>query len=176
MITPFKNHHPRIAPGVYVDVSARIMGRVTLEAGVSIWPGAVLRADEEEIIIQRGSAVLDLCLLEAPRGHPVIVGPGSLVSHMACLHGAVVEQNALVGIKALVLDGSRVGKGALVAAGALVTPGTKVEPGALVMGAPARMKRMVSDEERDNLTAQLDDLRQKAAEHLRVQNAGYGLK
>jgi len=107
LITPFDGHAPAIDPEAWVDVSARIIGRVVLEAGVTVWPGAVLRADDEEIRVGRGSALLDLCLLEAPKGHPVIVEAGALVSHQACLHGAVVRSGALVGIGATVLDGLR---------------------------------------------------------------------
>ena len=70
LITPYDGHAPQIAPGVFVDRSARLIGRITLEERVSIWPGAVLRADDDEIVIKAGSAVLDLALVEAPLGKP----------------------------------------------------------------------------------------------------------
>ena len=97
-ITPYQGHSPIMAGNAYVDVSARLIGRVKLMDGSSVWPGAVLRADDDEIIIGRNSAVLDQCLVEAPKGKPVIVHDWALISHMVCLHGAEVESGALVGV------------------------------------------------------------------------------
>ena len=96
-ISSFDAHRPRIADSAFVDISARIIGRVLIEENASVWPGAVLRADDEEIRIGKGSAVLDLCLLEAPHGHPIVVAPGALISHQACLHGAKVEAGTFWG-------------------------------------------------------------------------------
>ena len=161
-ITPFGDHHPNIHPQAFVDRSARIIGQVDIQAGVSIWPGAVLRADEEAITIGQGSAVLDLALIEAPAGHPVVVEPGALVSHQACLHGAVVKSGALVGIGAIVLDGAIVGEGALVGAGALIPPGMEVPPHMLMLGQPAKPIRELKPAERENVKTQLADLAAKA--------------
>ena len=161
-ITPFDGHEPVLAPDVFVDPFARIIGRVTLEAGVTIWPGAVLRADEAEIVIGEGSAVLDLALLESPHDHPVIVEPGALISHKATLHGARVRSGALVGIGAIVLDGAVVGAGALVGAGAVVPPRMEVPPNTLVLGQPARPIRELKLAELESVKSQLEDLRRKA--------------
>ena len=166
-ITAFGGHAPAIDPLAWVDVSARIIGRVVLEAGATVWPGAVLRADDEEIRVGRGSAVLDLCLLEAPRGRPVVVAPGALVSHQACLHGAKVAPGALVGIGAIVLDGAEVGEGALVGAGAVVPPGMRVPPGVLALGAPAKVIRELTPDERRQVARQLADLAATAAAYRR---------
>jgi carbonic anhydrase/acetyltransferase-like protein (isoleucine patch superfamily) len=163
LITAFAGHVPCIDPAAYVDISARLIGRVTLAAGVTVWPGAVLRADDEEIRVGQGSAVLDLCLLEAPKDHPVIVEPGALVSHQACLHGAVVRTGALVGIRAIVLDGAEVGEGALVGAGAVVPPRMRVPAGVLVLGIPAKVVRELNPAERKLVAQQLSDLTAKAA-------------
>jgi carbonic anhydrase/acetyltransferase-like protein (isoleucine patch superfamily) len=167
LITAFGGHAPCIDPDAYVDLSARIIGRVVLEAGVTVWPGAVLRADDEEIRVGRGSAILDLCLLEAPRGHPVVVAPGALISHQACLHGATVGAGALVGIGAKVLDGAEIGAGAWVGAGAVVPPGTRVPAGMLVLGTPARAVRALTPAERESVARQLADLTAKAAVYRR---------
>jgi len=166
LITPFDGHHPSIHPSAFVDRSARLIGRVSLAERVSIWPGAVLRADAGEITVGAGSAVLDLCLLEAPHGHPVLVEPGALVSHQACLHGATVKSGALVGIGATVLDGAVVGPGALVGAGALVPPGMEVPAGMLVLGSPAKPIRPIKPAEQANLAAQLRELEEKARIYL----------
>ncbi|CAO0823819.1 Gamma carbonic anhydrase family protein [Desulfarculales bacterium] len=166
MISAFGGHQPRIDQSAYVDISARVIGRVTLAAGVMVWPGAVLRADDEAISVGRGSAVLDLCLLESPHGYPVVVGEGVMISHQACLHGATVEAGALVGIGAIVLDGALVGVDALVGAGALVPPGMAVPPGVLVLGQPARVVRELKPVERENVARQLAELRDKARRYL----------
>jgi carbonic anhydrase/acetyltransferase-like protein (isoleucine patch superfamily) len=165
-VTAFDGHMPVIAPDVFVDISARIIGRVTLEQGSSIWPGAVLRADEEAISVGADSAVLDLCLIEAPTGHPVRIEPGAIVSHSACVHGATIKRGALVGIGAIVLDGAIVGEGALVGAGALVPPGMEIPPGMLVLGQPGKAIRELKPGERDNIAAQVAELRAKAKRYL----------
>ena len=166
LITPFDGHAPAIADGVFVDRSARIIGRVELQAGTSIWPGAVLRADSERIVVGRGSAVLDQCLLEAPEGHPVLVDEGALISHQACLHGAHVEAGALVGIGAVVLDGATIGTGALVAAGAVVAPKQVVPPRTLVVGQPAKVLRELTAEELARTHAQVAEVAAKAQQYL----------
>jgi carbonic anhydrase/acetyltransferase-like protein (isoleucine patch superfamily) len=167
-ITPFGKFRPQIAEGAFVDVSARLIGRVRLDKGTSVWPGAVLRADDEEIVLGQGSAVLDLCLVEAPQGKPVIIEPGALISHQACLHGATVKSGALVGIGAIVLDGAVVGEGALIGAGALVPPGKTVPPGMLMLGQPAKAVRELTPEERDNVAAQLTELEEKARVYMEL--------
>jgi carbonic anhydrase/acetyltransferase-like protein (isoleucine patch superfamily) len=158
---------PEIHPDAYVHPEAVVIGHVKIGAESSIWPGAVLRADDEEIRVGRGSALLDLCLLEAPKGHPVIVEPGALVSHQACLHGAVVRSGALVGIGATVLDGAEVGAGALIGAGAVVPPRMRVPAGVLVLGTPAKVIRELSETERAMVADQLADLAAKAAVYRR---------
>ncbi|MBI4800036.1 MAG: gamma carbonic anhydrase family protein [Desulfarculus sp.] len=163
LVSPFGGHQPQIHAQAWVDVSARVIGKVRLAAGVTVWPGAVLRADDEEISIGPGSAVLDLCLLESPHGHPVLVEDGALISHQACLHGATVRAGALVGIGAIVLDGAVVGKGALVGAGALVPPGMEVPEGVLVLGQPARVARQLKPAELGMVARQLKELADKAA-------------
>ncbi|MEW5912773.1 MAG: gamma carbonic anhydrase family protein [Thermodesulfobacteriota bacterium] len=162
LITPYDGHAPQIAAGVFVDRSVRLIGRIILEEGASIWPGAVLRADDGEILIKAGSAVLDLALLEAPLGKPVIVEAGSLISHQVCLHGATVCSGALVGIGAIVLDKAVVGEGAIVGAGAVVPPGMQVPPGVLVLGQPAKPVRDLKPSERGMVRDQLAELHHKA--------------
>ena len=161
-MTPFGDHFPQIAADAFVDISARLIGRVEIGAGATVWPHAVLRADESEIVIGAGSAVLDLALVEAPMGKPVIVAPGALISHQVCLHGAKVEAGALVGIGAIVLDKAVVREGALVGAGAVVPPGMEVPPGTLVLGQPAKVIRELKDAEKENVKAQLEELAHKA--------------
>jgi len=167
LITPYGGHQPHIAAGVFVDRSARLIGRITLAGGVSIWPGAVLRADDAEIVIKAGSAVLDLALVEAPLGKPVVVEAGALISHQVCLHGATVKSGALVGIGAIVLDKAVVGEGAIVGAGAVVPPGMQVPPGVLVLGQPAKAVRELKPSEQGMVSEQLAELHHKARVYLK---------
>ena len=162
LITPFDGQAPQIDPTAFVDPSARIIGRVSLAPGAMIWPGAVLRADDERIEVGQGSAVLDLALLEAPRDKPVIVEPGALVSHQVCIHGATVKSGALVGIGAIVLDGAVVGSGSLVGAGAVVPPRMQIPEGVLVLGQPAKVVRDLKPAEVAEVAKQLADLAAKA--------------
>ncbi len=165
LITPFDGVSPEIAVDAFIDLSARLIGRVVVEAGATIWPGAVLRADDERIVIGRGGAVLDLALIEAPQDRPVIIGQRALISHQACVHGATVESGALIGIGAIVLDGAVVEAGALIGAGAVVPPGMTVPAGTLVLGQPAKVVRDLKPAEIDNIQAQLDELAAKAKKY-----------
>lgn len=166
LITPYKGIWPRIHPNAYVDISARVIGDVAIEDGVSIWPMAVLRADSASIRVGRGSAILDLALLEAPEGHPVVIEEEALISHGAVIHGAQVRSGALVGIGSILLDGSVVSSGSVIAAGSVVSPGTKVPPHALVMGTPGRVVRETTEEERRSIIDQVNRLCAKSREYL----------
>ena len=154
---------PQIAEDVWIDPSARLIGNLTLKAQSSVWPGAVLRADDGRIIIGKRSAVLDLCLVEAPHGSIVSIEDDALISHKACIHGAIVETGALVGIGAIVLDGAVVRKNALVGAGAVVPPGMEIPAGTLALGQPAKIIRSLTAEEINRTMAQVDELCRKAA-------------
>ena len=165
-VSSFGPHAPVIADDVFVDRAARIIGQVELRSGASVWPGAVLRADDDRITIGEGSAVLDLSLVEAPAGSPVTIGQGALISHKACIHGARVEGGALVGIGAIVLDRAVVGAEALVGAGALVVPGTEIPPGTLVLGQPGRVVRELTPEEKARVHRQLGEVAAKARAYL----------
>lgn len=162
MISPFGDYSPVIATNVWVDPSARLIGHVYVAEGASIWPGAVVRADESKITIGVCSAVLDLCLIESPENCPVIIEDEVLISHNACIHGATVKKGALVGIGAIVLDQSVIGEGALVGAGAIVTPKTKVPPGMLILGQPAKPVRELTEAEKQNIKKQIEGLSRKA--------------
>jgi carbonic anhydrase/acetyltransferase-like protein (isoleucine patch superfamily) len=154
---------PALGDGVYVDESAVVIGDVRLGGGASVWPAAVVRADDDRVEVGKGSAVLDMAFIEAPRGRPVTIGEGCLVSHCARLHGCTLGRSVLVGIGAIVLDGARVGDGAVVAAGSLVPPGAEVQPRTVVMGVPAKASRSVGPTDLETLRSELETLRAKAA-------------
>jgi len=153
---------PAIAEGVYVDESAIVIGDVTLREGASVWPGALVRADDDSVDIGKGSSIMDMTFVEAPKGRPVIVGEGCLVSHCARLHGCRLGRSVLVGIGAVILDGADVGDEAIVAAGSLVPPGCEVPSRTVVMGAPAKVSREVNHGDVETLRAELETVHAKA--------------
>lgn len=157
---------PELGRDVFVDESAQVIGDVKLEDESSVWPGAVIRADDESVRIGKGTAVMDLAFVEAPAGRPVEVGSGCIVSHGARLHGCAIGAGVLVGIGAIVLDGADVGDGCVIASGALVTPGTVVPPASVVMGMPGKVIRQAEPSARDDLAGELDTVRRKAIVYL----------
>ncbi len=161
----FGDKSPQVAEGAYVNNDAIVIGDVVVEAGASVWPGAIIRADSEQVVVKKGAAVLDKAFIEAPKGHPVEVGEGALISHGAILHGCVIGKGALVGIRANILEGVTVGECSVVGAGAVVRAGTKVEPYSMLVGVPAKLKRKVTQEEADSIACEVEQLGCKAQEY-----------
>ena len=137
---------PVIDPTVYVADGATVIGDVTLAAEVSLWSGAVLRGDNDRIIVGRGTNIQEGAVLHADPGFPLTVGSDVTVGHQAMLHGCTIEDGALVGIQAVVLNGAVIGRNCLVGAGALVTEGKSFPENSLIVGAPARAIRTVTAE------------------------------
>ena len=157
MIREFKGKKPVIDKDAIVDSTAIIMGNVFIEKGVTIWPHAVIRADDEEIVIKKDAAVLEKAFIEAPK--KVIIGKGSVISHGAIVHGSIIEENVLVGIGAIVLE-VNVGKNSIIAAGSVVTK--DVEEGSMVAGIPARKIRRVDEKDIKKTKAIVEELKKKA--------------
>lgn len=157
---------PSVPEDAFVDESALLIGGVTLGAGASVWPCALIRADDDTVHIGEGSAVMDMAFIEAPRGRPVRVGRGCLVSHGARLHGCALDDNVLVGVGAIVLDGATVGRGSVVAAGCVVPPGKEIPPRTMVSGIPAATARPTTEADESALAEELKVLRSKAGRYL----------
>ncbi|MEM2882512.1 MAG: gamma carbonic anhydrase family protein [Candidatus Bathyarchaeia archaeon] len=172
-LIPFKGKAPRPHGSSYVDPAARVMGDVEILEGASVWPGAVIRGDDSQVLIGRMAAVLENCVVEAPSGLPVRVGERALISHGAILHGCSIGDGALVGVGAIVLDGAKVGDRAIVAAGALVPPNGIVEDGKLAMGIPARAVRDVAGAEMEAISKEVERLHEKAMEYKRILERPY---
>jgi carbonic anhydrase/acetyltransferase-like protein (isoleucine patch superfamily) len=131
---------PMVDPSAFVHPAATVVGDVRLGKKSSVWPGASLRGDLEPIIIGDYSNVQDNCVIHTTNGGlPTILGQYVSLGHGAVVHSATIEDDVLIGMRAVVLDGAVVGSGTLVAAGAVVSPGTKIPPNSLVMGVPARV-------------------------------------
>lgn len=136
---------PQIAEDAWIAPDAQIIGRVVIEPGASIWWGAVLRGDNEEIRIGRGSNVQDLCCLHTDPGFPLVIGANATVGHRAMLHGCHIGDGSLIGMGATVLNGAKIGAGSLIGASALVSEGKDIPDRVLVMGAPGRVVREIDD-------------------------------
>jgi carbonic anhydrase/acetyltransferase-like protein (isoleucine patch superfamily) len=148
---PYTGVSPRVAPDAFVAPGATLVGDVTVEAGASIWFAAVLRGDGAAIRIGRDTNVQDGAVLHSDPDFPVRVGAHVSIGHRAVVHGCTVEDDCLIGMGAIVLNGAVVGRGSLVAAGAVVLEGTAVPPDSLVAGVPAKVKRPVTDAERERI-------------------------
>lgn len=170
MIRSVPGRTPRIHPGAYVDVAAHVIGDVAIDEGASIWPGTIVRGDQEAYItVGRNTNVQDLTMLHVAPGVPCIVGDNVTIGHRAVVHACRVMNNCRIGIGAVVLDGAVIEEGAQVGAGALVPPGKVVESGWLVMGVPAKpVRRMSADE--------LEDILRNAREYVDLWQRDYGLR
>lgn len=137
----FEGRRPVVHPEAFIAPTATLIGAVTVEKGASVWYGAVLRADICEIVVREGANIQDNSVLHAAPEQIVEIGRGATVAHTCIVHGAVLEEEALLGNGSTMLDGARLGAGSMVAAGSLVTPGTVIPPGVLAAGSPAQVKK-----------------------------------
>jgi carbonic anhydrase/acetyltransferase-like protein (isoleucine patch superfamily) len=140
-VRSFDGDEPQIHDSARIDPDATVVGDVTVEADASVWPGAVLRGDDGHIRVREGANVQDGAVCHEGAD----VGPYATVGHNAIIHGATVEERAMVGMGAVVLDRSTVGERALVAAGSVVTEDTDVPAETLVAGTPASVVKEVPD-------------------------------
>ena len=151
MIRSYKGRRPTLGARAYVDVSAQVVGDVTLGDHASVWMNAVLRGDVNAIRIGARSNVQDNCVVHVTAENPAVVEDDVTVGHSVTLHGCLVRAGALVGIGAIVLNGAEVGEESVIAAGTLVPEGMKIPARSLVMGVPGKVRRAVTDEERAHL-------------------------
>lgn len=149
----YGEHTPDIHDDTYVADQATVIGRVALNAGASVWPQAVLRGDNEPIEIGAGSNVQEGAVLHTDPGYPLRVAEHVTIGHQAMLHGCSVGEGSLIGIQAVVLNGAKIGKNCLVGAGALVTEGKEFPDNSLILGAPAKVVRELSEEAIANIRA-----------------------
>ena len=147
----FLRKQPKLDKGVYIANTGVVVGDVTLGAHSSVWYGALLRGDINRIVVGHHSNIQDLAVLHVADKYPCIVGNWVTVGHSAIVHACKVGDETLVGMGAVILDGSVIGKQCIIGAKALVTQGTKIPPGSMVLGAPARVVRKLSPEERAGL-------------------------
>ena len=137
---------PRVHPTAYIDASAQVIGDVEIGEETSVWMCAVIRGDVHRIRIGRRWNVQDGTIIHVMKDtHPTTIGDNVTIGHAAVIHGCTIEDQCLIGMSAIVLNGARIGTGSIVAAGALVVEGMQVAPRSLVMGSPAKVRRTLAD-------------------------------
>lgn len=152
MIRKFQDKLPKIHETVFVAENAVIIGDVEIEEGASVWYNCVLRGDVNSIRVGANTNIQDGTIIHVSRKtHPTVLENEITIGHRATIHGCRIETGCLIGIGAIILDGARIGRNSLIAAGSLVTPGTEIPPKSFVLGAPAKIKRLLTDEEAGNL-------------------------
>jgi carbonic anhydrase/acetyltransferase-like protein (isoleucine patch superfamily) len=150
MIRSYQGRMPQIAAGCYIDSSAQVLGDVTIGERSSVWMNAVVRGDVNSIRIGSCSNVQDCAVLHGQRNvYEVVVGDWVTIGHNATVHGCVIEDLVLIGMGVTVLNGARIGEGSIIAAGAVVPEQTIVPPRTLWTGVPAKMRRELSDKDRE---------------------------
>ena len=166
MVLSFEGKRPGIARAAFVAASADITGEVELGEGASVWYGAVLRADLAPIKVGAGSNVQDGAVAHVADDHPCLLGDDVTVGHRAVLHGCTVGDRCLIGMGAILLDGSVIGEESIVGAGALVTQGKAFPPRSLILGSPAKVARELRPDEvaglREHARAYVDLARRTA--------------
>jgi carbonic anhydrase/acetyltransferase-like protein (isoleucine patch superfamily) len=137
----------RTAPSGFIAPNATVLGSVTIGENVSVWFGAVIRADKDDILIGESSNVQDNAVIHTSKGFPTHIGNQVSIGHGAILHGCRIRDRVLVGMGAIVLNGAVVGEDSILGAGTVVTEGAVIPPGSLVLGVPGKVMRPTTPEQ-----------------------------
>jgi carbonic anhydrase/acetyltransferase-like protein (isoleucine patch superfamily) len=153
MIRAYRGIVPRIAASAYIDRSAQVIGDVVVGERSSIWPSVSARGDVNSIRIGEGTNIQDNSVLHCEAdSFPLEIGNRVTVGHVVTLHGCTIEDDCLIGIGSIVLNGAKIGKGSVIAAGAVVPEGMQVPAQSMVMGSPAKVKRPLTEQERERFS------------------------
>ena len=143
----FEGRTPQVHESAWIAPNASLIGKVRVHADASVWFGAVLRGDIDEIVLGAGSNLQDNAVVHTEAGYPAILGEHVSVGHGAVVHGATIEDGCLIGMNATVLTGAVIGRDSLVAAGSVVLEGASIPPRSLVAGVPGTVRRQLTDDE-----------------------------
>ncbi len=152
MILEFDGIVPDIKETAYVASTAIVSGKVLLKTNACLLFGSSARGDVNYIEIGENTNVQDNATLHVTHAHPCILGNNCVIGHNAVVHGAILENNVLVGIGAIVLSGVKIGKNSIIAAGSLVPENTEIPENSMVMGAPGKIVRRTTQDEIENIT------------------------
>jgi carbonic anhydrase/acetyltransferase-like protein (isoleucine patch superfamily) len=160
VLRPYRGVSPRVHPTAFIDDSAQVIGDVEIGEESGVWMNAVVRGDVHSIRVGRRSNIQDGTVVHAQGStsgsHPTVIGSNVTIGHGALVHGCTIDDQCLIGMGAIVLNGAHVGTQSIVAAGALVIEGMKVPPKSLVMGSPAKVKRLLTHSEIADIQAYAD--------------------
>lgn len=157
MLRPYRGQSPRVHASAFVDESAQVIGDVEIGDESSVWMCAVLRGDVHRIRVGRRTNIQDGTIVHVMTGtHPTTIGDSVTIGHGAIVHGCTIEDQCLIGMGAILLNGAHVGAGSIVAAGALLVEGMRVPPKSLVMGRPGKVKRLLTHAEIADIQAYAD--------------------
>lgn len=161
-LMPFEGDSPDVDPTAFIAPNATLIGRVTVLPGASVWFGAVMRGDTDDLTLGERSNLQDNVVVHADPGSPAVIGTGVSVGHGAVVHGCRIGDGCLIGMNATVLNRAVIGAQSLVAAGAVVLEDTVIPPRSLVAGVPAKVRRELTDEEVAALAANADHYADRA--------------
>jgi len=165
LVRPFGDHAPTIDQAAWLAPTATVIGSATIEAGASVFYGAVVRADMDTIRLGAASNLQDNVVVHTDFGFPTDIGSGVSVGHAAVVHGCTIEDHCLIGMNATVLNGAVIGEGSLVAAGSVVLEGTQIPPRSLVAGVPGKVRRPLTGEEYAKVVRNAEHYLDLAAQH-----------
>jgi len=168
-LAQFLSCQPRLGPHTFVAPGAVLIGDVTLGDFSSVWYNAVLRGDINRIVVGHHTNIQDNCVVHLADAFPCTVGNYTTIGHSATLHACTIEDEALVGMGATILDGAVIGSQSLIGARALVTEHARIPPGSLVLGVPGRVVRQLTPEERANFRKIAEKYVAVAAAHKELQ-------
>lgn len=164
---------PEVHESCFIHPTATIVGKVTIGANCGIWPSAVIRGDESSIEIGEGSNIQDCCVVHVTEGFPTKIGKNVSVGHGSIIHGAIIENDVIIGMGAVVLNGAVVAEGSIIGAGALVKEGVQIPPGSLVVGIPGKVIREGDETLRAEALRNAKNYQQLAQKHKAGDFASY---
>jgi len=157
VLRPYRGQLPRIHPTAYIDDSAQVIGDVEIGEESSVWMCVVIRGDVHRIRIGRRTNIQDGTIVHVMKDtHPTTLGDNVTIGHGAIVHGCTIEDQCLIGMGAILLNGAHVGTQSIVAAGTLIVEGAKIPPRSLVMGSPGKVKRLLTHAEIDEIQMYAD--------------------
>ena len=167
MIKSYNNIDPKISPEAFVAENSTIIGNVTIDEKASVWYGSVLRVDEESIKIGEGSNVQDNVVIHTDKDKPAFVGKNVTIGHGAIIHGCTIEDEVIIGMGAIILNGAHIGKNTIIGAGSLISENKIIPEGVLCYGFPAKIIRTLTSEEIDSIRVSAEEYKEKGILHNR---------
>lgn len=164
-VFPYGDRLPEVHPSAFIAPGAYVVGKVRIGEGSSIWYGAVLRGDLDEILVGERTSIQDNAVVHMDAGFPVFIGDDCVVGHAAVVHGCEIGDRCLIGMNATVLTGAKIGEGSVVAAGAMVPEGREYPPRSLIVGVPAKRVKEVTEEQTKDVARGARSYVERAAEH-----------